>query len=77
MMHPDVAAILDQFAKAVTEAERHRRVLQQRFGLTNKQIGLFVMERQRRTPLQQLAQATLAAKQRLQAKRDAGKAARA
>lgn len=68
-MNPDLAKQFDAFAEGMAIAERARAVLKARYGFTDQQIGLITLKRQRRTPMQQLAAATLAAKQRLNAKR--------
>jgi exonuclease VII small subunit len=59
---------LNQFAEGMAIAERARAVLKSRYGFTDQQIGRITLQRQRRTPMQQLAAATLAAKQKLNAK---------
>ena len=69
MMHPELAAVIDRFGAAMAEAERHRTILRNRYGLSDRQIGLFTLHRQRRSPMQQLAAATNIARQRLAAKK--------
>jgi hypothetical protein len=57
---------LDAFGAAMVEAEKHRKILRQRFGLTDLQIGtLTLARRKRRSPMSDYTAAVLAAKRRL------------
>ncbi len=38
-MNPNLAAVLDQFASAMADAQRARTILKKRYGLTDRQIG--------------------------------------
>lgn len=39
---------LDAFGRAMAEAEKHRKTLRQRFGLTDHQIGTMTLARRKR-----------------------------
>ena len=68
-MKPYLENAFNEFARGMAISERARSVLKSRYGFTDQQIGLITLKRQRRTPMQQLAAATLAAKQRLNARK--------
>jgi hypothetical protein len=61
-------ASIAAFAKAMEGAEVHRKVLHQRFGLTDQQIGMMVLARRgvkSRHPYAEFAKAVHAAQKRL------------
>ncbi len=61
---------LNAFADAIAEAEKHRAILRQRFGLTDHQIGSMVIARREpRTMTSDYVVAVLAAKTKLEARR--------
>jgi len=61
---------LDEFGRAVAEAEKHRAILRKRFGLTDHQIGMMTMARRKpRNAMSDFAAATLAAKTKLEKRR--------
>lgn len=59
---------LDAFGAAMREAEKHRKVLRQNFGLTDAEIGRMTLARRPkpRSVFGQYADAVLAAKKRMQ-----------
>lgn len=64
-----MAQTLDDFGAAMAEAERHRKTLRQKFGLTDQQIGLMVLARRPKKIMSDYTAAVIAAKQRLEAKK--------
>jgi hypothetical protein len=65
MTSPMVQA-LDAFGSAMAEAEKHRKILRQKFGLSDHQIGTLTLSRRpKRTMMNDYAAAVLAAKQKL------------
>jgi hypothetical protein len=57
---------LDAFGAAMAEAEKYRKILRQRCGLTDHQIGTLTLARRKRSsPMSDYTAAVLAAKQRL------------
>ncbi len=62
-----MAIELDAFGAAMREAEKHRRVLRQRYGLTDRQIGSMVLARQPKSQsvFGAYEQAVFAAKKRM------------
>jgi hypothetical protein len=53
---------LDAFGRAMMEAERHRKILRQRFGLTDQQIGMMTLARRKPSTMSGYKKAVLAAK---------------
>jgi hypothetical protein len=60
---------LDAFGAAMAEAEKHRKTLRQRFGLSDQQIGMLTLARRKRSsPMSDYTAAVLVAKRRLAAR---------
>lgn len=57
---------LDAFARAMAEAERHRKILRQKCGLTDQQIGAMVLARRKPSTMNKFASAVLAARLRME-----------
>jgi hypothetical protein len=58
---------LDAFGAAMAEAEKHRKILRQRYGLTDHQIGTLTLARRKRSSvMSDYKAAVLAAKRRLE-----------
>jgi hypothetical protein len=67
---PPMVAELNAFADAIAEAERHRAILHNRFGLSDRQIGMMTLARRKpRNVMSDFAAATLAAKLKLEKRR--------
>jgi hypothetical protein len=59
--------VLDDFGRAIAEAEKHRTILRKRFGLTDRQIGMMTFaRRKRRNVMSDYAAAVVAAKEKLE-----------
>jgi hypothetical protein len=56
---------LDAFGAAMAEAEKHRKILRQRCGLTDHQIGMLTLARRKRSVMGDYTAAVLTAKRRL------------
>jgi hypothetical protein len=67
---PPMVAELNAFADAIAEAEKHRAILRNRFGLSDRQIGMMTLARRKpRNVMSAFAAATLAAKLKLEKRR--------
>jgi hypothetical protein len=57
---------LDKFAVAMAEAEKHRKILCQKCGLTDQQIGAMTLARRKPSTMNKFASAVLAARLRME-----------
>lgn len=57
---------LNKFAVAMAEAEKHRRILRKRFGLSDYQIGTMTLARRKPSTMNKFASAVLAARLRME-----------
>jgi hypothetical protein len=57
---------LDAFGRAMAEAEKHRKILRKRFGLTDQQIGAMTLARRKPSTMSRFSSAVLAAKRRME-----------
>ena len=57
---------LDAFGRAMAEAEKHRKILRQRFGLTDHQIGAMTLARRKPRTMNNFTSAVLAARLRME-----------